>query len=330
MSSSSDKIDTPIALAIRRRGRRWVNAALPYAFISPALAMILVFTLIPLALVFWYSVHNWDLRKPWEQGQFVGLRHFLTILDPGRDELFYPSLLKSFIWVFGSVSVQFICGLGLALMLNQTFFGRAIYRSIMLCPWAVSGVLTGLIWVWMFHETAGVINDLLDRAGLLHLGLWLGLSEVPRRVAWLAYPGTAMSAIIVANVWRGIAFFAISLLAGLQTISEDVYEAGAIDGAGQWQQFRYVTLPLLRDVIVVTTLLRSIWTFNFVDLIYTMTGGGPANSTLTLAVYTMEKTTVGLNYGYASALAVILFLILLGASVFYFKITGFARGGAGE
>jgi len=154
MSSSSDKIDTPIALAIRRRGRRWVNAALPYAFISPALAMILVFTLIPLALVFWYSVHNWDLRKPWEQGQFVGLRHFLTILDPGRDELFYPSLLKSFIWVFGSVSVQFICGLGLALMLNQTFFGRAIYRSIMLCPWAVSGVLTGLIWVWMFHETA--------------------------------------------------------------------------------------------------------------------------------------------------------------------------------
>jgi len=139
-----------------------------------------------------------------------------------------------------------------------------------------------------------------------------------------------MPAVIVANVWRGIAFFAISLLAGLQTISEDVYEAGAIDGAGNWQQFRYLTLPLLRDVIVVTTLLRSIWTFNFVDLIYTMTGGGPANSTLTLAVYTMEKTTVGLNYGYASALAVILFLILLGASVFYFKITGFARGGAGE
>ena len=330
MSLSYHKNQVLARAAGLRKGRRWLTVLTPWGFLTPALVIILVFTLIPLSLVFWYSVHNWDLRKPWEQGQFVGVQHFLTLLNPALDEYFYPVLLNSFVWVFGSVSIQFACGLAMALMLNQAFFGRAVYRSIVLCPWAVSGVLTGLIWVWMFHETAGVINDLMDHLGLNQLTVWLGLQKTPRRIAWLAYPELAMPAVIIANVWRGIAFFTISLLAGLQTISEDVYEAGAIDGASKWQQFRYITLPLLRDVIVVTTLLRAIWTFNFVDLIFTMTEGGPINSTTTLPVYILEKATVGLNYGYASALAVVLFLLLLVASVFYFKITGFARGGAGE
>jgi len=243
--------------------------------------------------------------------RFVGAANYLRLI---ADAEFWHSLQVSAIWVAGSVIPQFLLGLGLALLLNERFRARGLIRAIVLLPWVVSGVVTGIIWLWLFDGTVGVINDLLLRAGLVH-----------GPVAWTIAPTTTWLALFIANAWRGAPFFAIVLLAALQSISPDLYEAAKIDGAGSWTRFRHVTLPLILNTIVVATLLRALWTFNFLDLIWTMTRGGPANLTRTMPLYIFDKAYTEGDFGYASTIACTLCIVLLTFSAAYWQLNRLAH-----
>src|SRR5690606_8187664 len=185
-------------------------------------------------------------------------------------------------WVVTEVGLQLVFGLILALLLNQTFKFRGMIRAVAFIPWAISGVQASVIWSLMYNEHMGVLNDILMR---------LGIVDSPQ--AFLASTSTAFGAVVIAELWRGIPFFAITLLAGLQSIPQELYEAARVDGASRWKSFLFVTLPQLKNTIILTTLLRVVWEFNNVDLIFNLTGGGPAHSTTTLTMYIAELAVHG-------------------------------------
>jgi multiple sugar transport system permease protein len=247
------------------------------------------------------------LTKPKDHA-FIGLGNFITIFT--KDPIFYKILRNSVVWTVVSVVAQTVLGLILALVLNQTFKGRGLVRALIFSPWAVSGILVSIMWGFIYSETNGVLNDILQRAGLIEQG-----------IAWFSSAGKAMTAAIIANVWRGIPFFAISYLSSLQTISPDFYEAAQIDGASKWDSFWKITIPLMKDAIVLTTLLRTIWTLNLVDLLYGLTRGGPNNATMTLPIYVVAKFNDSLDFGYASAVSTVMALILVVFSTIYLKVS---------
>ncbi len=280
----------------------------PYLWLAPVIVPLLVYVFYPVSSMIYMSGYHYVIVRPAET-HFVGLDNYIQLLS---DTDLWRSLKVSAIWVLGSVAPQFLLGLGMALLLHQRFGGRGAARTMFLMPWVLSGVVTGIIWLWLFDGTIGVINDLLLRAHL-----------VERPVAWSIRPGSAFFMLFVANAWRGAPFFAITLLAALQGISPEIYEAAEIDGAGSWQRFRYVTIPLIMNVVIVTTLLRAIWTFNWVDLIWTMTKGGPFNSTRTLAMYIFDTAYLYGDFGYAAALSVVLCVVLIIFSALYWRLNRF-------
>ena len=243
---------------------------------------------------------------PQEYG-FIGLGNYARLL---RDDVFWLSLWNSFVWVFGSVSLQFLGGFAAALLLHQTFRGRAVVRTLTLLPWIIPGVVVALIWEYLYQPNYGALNDLLARAGLM-----------TDKVAWLSNPSLAMPAVIATNVWRGVPFFAIMLLAGLQAIPDELYEAARVDCAGVVDRFWHITLPMLRPIIVVATATRIIWTFNYADLIFVMTSGGPANATQITSTYTLLQAYSNLDFGYAATLSVVLLLIMLAFTTLYLRVT---------
>lgn len=285
--------------------KNWV----PYALLAPAFIMIFAFLFYPMLTVFYYSFQHYDISAPFYDG-FAGLQNYIDIFT--KDSLFLPSLWNSVKWVVSQVSLQLGFGLGVALLLNQKFKGRGAIRAVVFVPWAISGVLTSVIWMLMYNEHMGVFNDILMRLGI-----------IDKPAAFLASTGSAFFAVVIAELWRGIPFFAVTLLASLQTIPEDMYEAARVDGASRFQQLFYITLPQLKRTIVLTTLLRSVWEFNNVDLLYNLTGGGPANSTMTYAMYIANTAVNGTNFGYGSALTVVAFVILSIVAAVYLKISKF-------
>lgn len=285
--------------------KNWV----PYALLAPAFIMIFAFLFYPMLTVFYYSFQHYDISAPFYDG-FAGLQNYIDIFT--KDQLFLPSLWNSVKWVFSQVTLQLFFGLAVALLLNQKFRGRGAVRAVVFVPWAISGVLTSVIWMLMYNEHMGVFNDILMRLGI-----------IDKPAAFLASTGSAFVAVVIAELWRGIPFFAVTLLASLQTIPEEMYEAARVDGASRFQQLFYITLPQLKRTIVLTTLLRSVWEFNNVDLLYNLTGGGPANSTTTYAMYIANTAVNGTNFGYGSALTVVAFVILSIAAGLYLKLSKF-------
>jgi multiple sugar transport system permease protein len=283
----------------------------PYLFIAPTVLLIVCFLFYPLGSVFYYSMQNYDLTAPYYNG-FIGFDHFVKIFT--ADPLFKSSLLITLKWVITQVSLQLVFGMIVALLLNQTFRFRGLVRAFAFTPWAISGVLASVMWSLMFNEHMGVINDLLMK---------LGIISEPQ--AWLADTSTVFGSVIIAELWRGVPFFAITLLASLQSIPGELYEAAKVDGAGRLKSFIYVTLPHLKNTIVLTVLLRTVWEFNNIDLIYNLTGGGPAHHTTTLTMYIAETAIHGSNFGYGSALTTISFFILLVFAVVFLKITRYER-----
>jgi multiple sugar transport system permease protein len=268
-----------------RRGER----ALPWLLLAPALAATALLVLAPVAETLWLSLHDVILFRP-RVRPFVGLANYAAVF---ADPLFWESLWHSLMWVVAAVSLQFALGFATALLLNRSFAWRGVARALVIVPWALPSVIIGLIWTWMLDFNLGVLNE---------IGVRLGLLDGP--VAWLARPDTAMAAVILAVVWQGFPFFAITLLAGLQAIPREHYEAASIDGAGIFASFVHVTLPGLAKVIATALLLRMIWVSNSLDLILVMTGGGPGTSTHTLPLY-------------ALALAVVLTILLLSVVITY-------------
>jgi multiple sugar transport system permease protein len=280
----------PARAAPRRRRERWT----PYLLIAPAGLLVAVFLLYPIGSVIYYSLYDYNVTKPWSNG-FAGLDNYVTMVG---DAQFWQSLVFTARWVLVEVGLQLVFGLALALIINESFVGRAIARALAFAPWAVSGVLTTTIWLLIYSPTTGVGRYLAD-AGIGRYG-----------TSPLANAGSAFWAAVGAELWRGIPFFAILILADLQSISRDLYESAEVDGAGRFRRFWSITLPHLRTAIIVSTLLRAVWEFNNVDLLYTLTGGGPGGATTTLPLYVARLAIDAKEFGYGSALTVAAFVIL--------------------
>ncbi|HZG16069.1 MAG TPA: sugar ABC transporter permease [Candidatus Bathyarchaeia archaeon] len=284
---------------------------MPYLFISPAIVLIVGFLFYPLGNVFYYSLQHYDASQPYYNG-FAGLDNFIRIFT--QDPQFFSSLGISLKWVVSQVTLQLLAGMGIALLLNQSFRFRAFIRAAAFTPWAISGVLTSVMWSLMYNEHMGVINDILKKLGIIE-----------QNQAWLANLDTVFASVVIAELWRGIPFFAITLLAGLQSIPEELYEASKVDGAGRWRTFIHITLPHLKNTIILTTLLRTVWEFNNIDLIFNLTGGGPAHETTTLTMYIAEQAIHSNNFGYGSALTVVSFGLLLVFAIAYLRISRFQK-----
>jgi multiple sugar transport system permease protein len=268
----------------------------PWLYVSPTLALLFLVVLIPLAVGLGSSLYNLKVAEPFDT-RFVGLGHYRELLG---DANFWQALENTLRWTFASVALQFTLGFGLALLLERSFPGRGVYQALVFLPWAVPTFLTGYMWAWLFNPVIGPLPSLL---------VFLGLQTAPHTI--LADPATSLWGPIIANVWYGVPFFAITLLAALEAVPRDLYEAAAIDGATHWHRFRYITLPMVTSVIAVTVLLRTIWVSNFPDLIFVMTRGGPADSSQTLATYVFTSAYVRLDFGYASTVAAVLLMLLL-------------------
>jgi multiple sugar transport system permease protein len=265
----------------------------PWLYLSPALVIIATVLIVPLVIGISYSLRKFSAFK----SEYAGLGQYRTMLG---DEVLHGALVNTVWWTGGSLFFQFFLGLGLALLLNRPFYGRRLAQGLVFLPWAVPTFLTGLTWTWLFNPVIGPLP---------HVFFAIGLQAEP--VTILASPATAMWGPIIANVWFGIPFFAITLLAARKSIPPELYEAAAIDGASQWQQFTQVTLPFLAPTIAITVMLRTVWIATFADLIYVMTNGGPAGSTNTVATYIYVSAFRALDKGYASAIAVLLLALLI-------------------
>ncbi|MGB5557736.1 MAG: sugar ABC transporter permease [Paracoccaceae bacterium] len=274
----------------------WRYVVEPYLYLSPAIFLIGLVMLIPLAIGISYSFQSIELLKPLESG-WVGAENYLALWN---DKKFWIALGNTFYWTFASIIFQFCLGLGLALLLNTPFHGKRIIQPLVFLPWAVPTFLSALTWAWLFNPVIGPIPHWL--AGL-------GILSEPYNI--LGDPDLAIWGPIIANIWFGVPFFAITLLAALQSIPGELYEAAEMDGASAWQCFTKITLPFLAPMIAITVMLRTIWIANFADLIFVMTGGGPANSTQILSTYVFTTAFRKLDFGYASTIAMALLVLLL-------------------
>lgn len=277
----------------------------PYLLVAPAMLIIMCVVFIPVVNAIGMSFQSYDLRRP-KDIAFVALANYIEVF---QDALFWQSLWKTILWVVFGVGLQFVFGFNLALLLNKSFKGRGIVRAVSLIPWVTPGVLIGLMWRWMYDGNYGVFNDIFKK---LHL--------ITDNIPFLSQTNTAFPAVIATIVWQGIPFFALMILAGLQGIPGELYEAADIDGATGIQKLFRITIPSIKNTIMITALLRVIWVANSVDVIFNMTEGGPAYSTQTLSVYIFNKANT-LDMGYASAMAIILALVLCTVAIPYLIFT---------
>jgi len=262
--------------------------------VLPLVVLVLLLIAYPLGSAVYLSLTEKYVGYP---PRFVGLKNYVELTG---DPVFRKVVWNSAVFTVVSVAVKLVIGLVMALSLHRALVARRLVRGILLLPWVVPTVITALAWHWMFDALRGFINVSL---------LSLGLRSEP--IAWLAQPATAMMAVIVVNIWRGFPFFGVSLLAGLQAIPRDLYEAAAVDGASAAQRFRHVTLPGLRPVILVTALISTIFTLNDFNIVYVMTRGGPGIATHILATYTYETGFQALRWGRAVAVSMYLMPVVV-------------------
>jgi len=284
--------------------------ALGFVLLAPAAALLLAIVVYPIAQLVWNSFFDIHLAEPWKGEPFIGLDNYRRALDDSR---FWSSLGHTAIYAVVTVPGALLVGLGLALLANMPFRHKWPVRLGLLLPWALPLVFSGLIFRWFFEYRQGIVNDLLSHAGIEPL-------------AWLTDPGLAMTAICIAIVWKSSSFMALMLLAGLQTIPRELYEAADVDGASAWQRFVSITLPMLRPAIFVALIFRTITAIQTFDIPYAMTGGGPGDSTETLAMYIQKTTLDFLDFGYGSALAALMFVVSMIATSSYLRYTRRSAG----
>jgi len=268
-----------------------------WALMSPALALLGTISAVPMLYVVWLSLGQRAMFRP---PGFAGLDHYLRI---ATDERFWNALGNTLYFAAFSVALELALGLGIALLLQRAGRARALVYGAVLVPWAIPSVVSARMWEWMYHPEIGVLSYLLGQP-----------------VNWLGEPRLALHAAIAMDVWKSTPFVALLLLAGLQAIPRDLARAAAVDGAGAWTVFRRITLPLLAPVILVAAVFRTIDALRVFDAIYVLTGGGPANSTETLSIYAYRVLFQMLDFGYGSALAVVMLAITGIAALAYARL----------
>jgi ABC-type sugar transport system permease subunit len=298
----------------RRSAQERADARLGLLLAAPAIVTILLIAVIPLAGTVWDSLFRLSLRFENAPRPFIGLENYWSVLS---DEAWYNALRVTGLVAGASVVAELVLGMIIALLINRSFRGRGIVRASVLVPWALTTVVSAKMWAWIYDGRYGVANDLLMR---------LGVIDAP--IIFLVRPEVTIWAMVAAEIWKTTPFMALLLLAGLQLIPHELYEAAALDGASPWRAFWRVTLPILKPTILVALLFRTIDAVRMFDLPRVLTNGGPGKSTETLVLYTYNTYFTTLNFGYGSTLAVMIFLIVTFVSFIYIKVLGAPTQGA--
>ena len=290
------------------------EARLGRALVLPALAVIILIAVVPLAGTIWESLHLHDLRMPWLGRPFVGLDNYAEALGDAR---FRAAMLHTAFFTATTVAAELVLGTMLALALNRTFRGRGLVRTFALLPWAIPTVVVALVWRFMFEAETGIVNAMLLDAGVI---------DTP--VAWLVGETAAWVPVLLADVWKSTPFVALLVLAGLQQIDESLYEAARMDGARPWRELVEITLPLLRPALLVALIFRTLDAFRVFDLVYVLTGGGPGTATEPVSLYAFSVLLQNLRFGYGSALSVIVFAVTFALALLYIRVLGRSLTGA--
>jgi len=276
-------------------------------FLLPSVVFVAVFSLYPIIESFRLSYYRLILTLPWLGQKFIGWDNYY---DLATDPVALQSLLTSMTFVAVTTPVEVLLGLGMALVLNESFRGRGWLRAVVLVPWAIPTVVSSQMWRFLFNDRYGLFNFVLFG------------DATDRYWAPLAEPGLALMSIMVADIWKTSSFAALIILAGLQVIPRELYEAASIDGASPWQKFRHITLPLVKPALLLALLFRTIDALKVFDLVFVMTQGGPADTTNVLQFYGYKKSFAEGMIGYGSTIAVAVFLVSLLLSIAYIRLLG--------
>lgn len=267
-------------------------------FVLPAIILLSFVTIYPLVYVFYLSFHRRLLI--FDISRFIGFGNYVFLVEDAR---FWNAFGNTVYFTAASVSLELLFGLGMAILLNRQFRCRGAVRAVVLIPWAIPTVVSARMWEWIYNTDFGVLNYLLGT-----------------KINWLGSPLWALNAAIFMDVWKTTPFVTVLLMAGLQVIPRELYQAARVDGAGDWAVFRKITLPLLKPVILIVLIFRTLDAFRVFDAVYVLTGGGPANTTETLSIYAYKILFQTLQFGYGSTLSVIVFLCTGFMSIFYIRV----------
>ena len=276
-----------------------------YIFGWPLILVMFALLIYPIVKISVMSFQNWYLLRLAKNGRFIGLDNFKNLF---RDKYFIASVKKTCLYIAITVPIRYVLGYVTAIMLNRKFVGRSIARGIIVIPWAVPEVVTCLIWMLMMQKDYGIINTELVRFGLISSG-----------IGWLTSNKVAMTSAVIVNIWKGFPFVAVMLLAGLQSVPGDLYEAAMVDGASDWKQFWNITVPQLRPISAVVFMLLIVWTIRDYGIVYVLTGGGPSRATEILTIYMYKEAFNDFNYGIAAACGFLMMVVVLIFVVFYLR-----------
>ena len=294
--TNSSAVSAPRWTWVRlRENRNWLG----FWFMVPAAAFLLLFLTYPLGLGIWLSFTDTKIGR---SGIFIGLENFIWLAD---DSVFWLSVFNTFLYTIVASIIKFVLGFYLAILLNNSMPFKAFIRAIVLLPFIVPTVLSAIAFWWIYDTQFSIISWTLTQLGL-----------ITENINFLGEPNNARASVIAANIWRGIPFVAITLLAGLQTVPASLYEASTIDGASRWQMFRYITYPMLTPIIAVVMTFSVLFTFTDFQLIYAMTKGGPVNATHLMATLSFQRAIMGGNLGEGAAISTAMIPFLLGAIMF--------------
>jgi len=278
-------------------------------FLLPSLVFVCLFSLYPILESFRLSSYRMILTLPWLGQKFVGWENYRDLVT---DFVALRSMLTTILFVIVTAPLEVMLGLAFALVMNESFRGRSIMRAVVLIPWAIPTVVASQMWRFIFNDRYGLFN------------FFLFGDETHRYLAPLADPHFAVMSVMLADIWKTSSFAALIILAGLQTIPEELYEAAEVDGATAWQKFRHITLPLIKPALLLALVFRTIDALKVFDLVFVMTQGGPADATNVLQFYGYKKSFAEGMIGYGSAISVMVFLLSLTLSVLYIRLIGAA------
>jgi multiple sugar transport system permease protein len=313
--STSEKSQLPTVqandstLATRRLNMRLTDTQFALLLLAPALLILTFTVLYPLLRSIYLSFQSYSLMNLSTGPRYIGLRNFQTLFN---DKAYWAIWGTTIVFVISSVGGQFLLGFLTALVLNQNLKYRNLFRGLFLMPWIVPTVVAALLWKWIYNQQYGIFNYVLQSVGI-----------IPAFRAWIGEPGLALFSVVLANIWKGFPFHMIVLLAALQTIPHDLNEAATMDGTSIIQRFRFITLPLMRYIIMIVLIISIIWTFQSFTMIWTMTEGGPVTATTTMAISIFRTAFQNFDLGQSATIGTIWLVAL---ALFTLVFMGVMRG----